>query len=91
MNMKLSDQKKMKFRIEKNLGCFESVSTHEKTEQGLKATKSYFVELSEYIKDHPEPEAHEIIWDTLSNGQSGVDMSIGKKAGGRGWTREYQE
>ena len=88
MNMKIADPN-MKFRIEKNLGCLESVSTHEKTEQGLKANKSYFVELAEYIKDHPEPEPHEIIWDTLPNGQrvQGVNVSKGKK----GWWKRVDQ
>ena len=88
MNMKIADPH-MKFRIEKNLGCLESVSTHEKTEQGLKANKSYFVELAEYIKDHPEPEPHEIIWDTLPSGQrvQGVNVSKGKK----GWWKRVDQ
>lgn len=88
MNMKIADPH-MKFRIEKNLGCLESVSTHEKTEQGLKANKSYFVELAEYIKDHPEPEPHGIIWDTLPSGQrvQGVNVSKGKK----GWWKRVDQ
>ena len=46
----------MKFRVEMNIGCLETITTNEKSTQGLKANKSFFVELEAYRAEYGEPE-----------------------------------
>ena len=73
----------MKFRVEMNLGCLETIKTTQANEQGLEANEVYFVELEAYKRAHGEPDSKDVIWDILPDGTrvQGVNVQKGEK----GW------
>eukprot|EP00435_Cladocopium_sp_Y103_P061779 s434_g23.t1 len=79
----------MKFRIEMNIGCLETITTSQQNRQGLKANKSFFVEIDAYRLEFGEPEPHEITYDYLPDGTKcqGVNVSLGKA----GWWKRVNE
>ena len=80
---------KMKFRVEMNIGCLETITTNEKSTQGLKANKSFFVELEAYRAEYGEPEPHQVTTDYLPCGTKvyGVNVSLGKS----GWWKRIDK
>ena len=73
----------MKFRVEMNLGCLETIKTTQTSEQGLEANEVFFVELDVYRKTHGEPDPRDVIWDTLPDGTRAQGVNV--QAGEKGW------
>ncbi len=85
VKMKVQDPG-MKFRCEKNAGCFEKVVTQQSHTQGLEAHNMFFVELDVYKKKHGDPDQRDVVFDYLPNGSkvSGVYVQPEES---KGWWR----